>query len=316
MAMVQQKVGSVSVYNKGENVSVAKALNLIKDGVPVANDVSFKWANYMKNYQGSKGFLFEPRTTLYLELSDMDEMKNKPFPNDIYVRPLTSVFLATPKPGKQFGEPIIWKDEYGSIGLVVDKLFAEQANKLLKEFNSISVAMALSKDNFDIISYKGKDILIKFREENLMEARILNHPAHIQDRNTIFPDFGSANELTLGVPAHGVWLLKKDGTFEKVEVENWNKIESQNRFFISQPENETHNPSHQWVSSHDSASLMISYIHDIGGENSWCVSPTRYTTDRHVLPVINKAIEEQIQKLFKPVKVQRETLTPVLEYSQ
>ena len=313
MNAIKQQAGSISVYNSGERVSVAKALCLIKDGLPVANDVSFKWANYMKNYGGGKGFLFEPRTTLYREIPQLAEMKDKGYPDDgIYVQPLSSVFLATPKPGTPFGDTIIWKDEQGSIGLVVDKFFAEQANGLLKEFNSISVAMALSKDNFDIVSYKGNDILIKFKEECLGAARILNHAAHIHG-DVIFPNFGFANELTLGVPAHNVWLLK--GTrFEKVELGDWNKIESESRFFISQPENETSNSHHQWIYKHDSASLMLSYVHDIGGENNLCVSPPRFTTDHHVLPLIDKATEAKIQESFKPVEVKRKTLTPVLEY--
>ena len=236
-------------------------------------------------------------------------MQNKRFPdNGTYVQPLTSVFLATPKPGTPFGEAIIWKDEHGSVGLAVDKLFAEQANRLLGEFNSISIAIALSKDNFDIVSYKGNDILIRFKEEHLGEARILNHPVHYHG-DVIFSNFGSANELTLGVPAHNIWLLK--GTkFEKVEMG-----ESQSRFFISQPENESYDRHHPWTSAHDSASLLLSYIGILADEPQRCVSPARSTASMHVLPLIDKAIEEKIQSKYKPVEVKRKTLTPVLEYA-
>ncbi|MCX6771046.1 MAG: hypothetical protein NTX79_03250 [Candidatus Micrarchaeota archaeon] len=309
MIVNKPQAKSVSLYNRGEEVTVAKAISLIKGGLPVANDASFKWANYMKNYGGSKGYLFEPRTTLHEEISLLPEMKNKRFPdNSIYVQPLTSVFLATPKPGTQFGETIIWKDEYGSIGLVVDKLFAEQANKLIKEFNSISIAMALTKDNFEIVSYKGNDILIKFKEDYLTEARILNHPVQYHG-DVVFSNFGSANELTLGVPAHSVWLLK-GGKFEKVEIG-----ESHSRFFISQPENQSMNPHHEWVSAHDSASLMLSYVEVLAEEPQLCLSPTRSTADEHVLPLIDKAVEANIQRMFLPVEVRRKSLSPVLEFA-
>ena len=72
---------------------------------------------------------------------------------------------------------------------------------------------------------------------------------------------------------------------------------------------------HPWTSAHDSASLLLSYIGILADEPQRCVSPARSTASMHVLPLIDKAIEEKIQSKYKPVEVKRKTLTPVLEYA-
>jgi hypothetical protein len=97
----------------------------------------------------------------------------------------TSTAFFMPSIGDKFGEKLVWFDKWGdpcSVTLIVPTAFANLVG--------MGVAIDLTKDNFDIIKYDGRNIILEISEK---DAKVLELVSPFK--------WGIANKSTLWVPA-------------------------------------------------------------------------------------------------------------------
>jgi len=188
---------------EGSKLTLPQRFKLIKDGANVPSNTLFDpvlTKFFDKLPEATKKQLTPSRE----ELLEDDNVKPRAKTGGKGL--FTSTALFKPSMGEKFGEKLVWSDSTCSVTLIVPKVFSNLGNAG-HDYNFWAIGIDLNKDNFDISTYDGRNIILEITERDARVIRLvpLSNP-------------GNANASTLWIPRKDLGLGDGETSFESREL--------------------------------------------------------------------------------------------------